>query len=172
MSDPLRELADRQAIVDVVLRYCRGIDRLDLELVRSCYHEDATDEHGTFTGTRDEYVDWVAGILIRFTGTMHVVANQLVEVDGDADTARCETYGVAYHWGEPPEDPRRNFTTGFRYVDRFARRGGEWRIAGRVAVREWTHVVAAEQQLVIPPDRDGRRGRRDRDDPSYEVFDR
>jgi hypothetical protein len=162
----VQELVDRQAITDVVLRYCRGIDRLDLELVRDCYHPDATDEHGTFTGTRDEYVDWVAGVLTRFTGTMHVVANQLVELDGDE--ALSETYGVAYHWGDPPDDQRRNFTTGFRYVDRFARRDGDWRIAGRVAVREWTHVVPIEQQLVIPPERDGRRGRRDHDDAVYE----
>lgn len=171
MTDPsVTALVDRQAIVDVVLRYCRGIDRLDLELVRNCYHPDATDEHGTFTGTRDEYVDWVASVLTRFTGTMHVVANQLVEVDGDTDTAHCETYGVAYHWGEPRDDARRNFTTGFRYLDRFERRDGVWRIARRVAVREWTHVVPADQQLVIPRERDGRRGQRDRSDPVYEVF--
>jgi hypothetical protein len=170
--DALQALVDRQAIADVVLRYCRGIDRLDLELVRDCYFADATDEHGPFTGTRDEYVDWVAGILTRFTGTMHVVANQLIELDegGDdhiVDTARCETYGVAYHWGDPPDDHRRNFTTGFRYVDRFARRDGEWRIARRVAVREWTHVVPPEQQLVVPPERDGRTGKRDRSDAVY-----
>jgi hypothetical protein len=172
VTDPaVQRLVDRQAIADVVLRYCRGIDRGDLELVRACYHPDATDEHGTFLGTRDEYVDWVGGILTRFTGTMHVVANQLIELDGGArnrDTARCETYGVAYHWGDPPDDSRRNFTTGFRYVDRFARRGGEWRIARRVAVREWTHVVPAEQQLAIPPERDGRRGVRDGSDAVYE----
>jgi hypothetical protein len=167
--DPeVRHLLDRQAIADVVLRYCRGIDRLDLELVRSCYHADATDEHGTFTGTRDEYVDWVASVLARFTGTMHVVTNQLVEVDDD--DARSETYGVSYHWGEPLDDHRRNFTTGFRYVDRVARRVGECRIARRVAVREWTQVVPADQHWVIPPERDGRRGRRDHSDALYEVF--
>jgi hypothetical protein len=170
VTEALQALLDRQAIVDVVLRYCRGIDRLDLELVRDCYHADATDEHGTFMGTRDEYVEWVGGVLTRFTGTMHVVANQLVEIDDDSDTARCETYGVAYHWGEPLDDPRRNFTTGFRYVDRFARRDGAWRIARRVAVREWTHVVSPEQQLMIPPERDGRRGQRDGTDPLYEAF--
>ena len=167
MSDPaLQALLDRAAIRDVVLRYCRGIDRLDLELVRACYHPDATDDHGGFVGTRDEYVAWVAEVLKRFDGTMHVVANQLVDFDGDA--ARSETYGVAYHWGEPVDDRRRNFTTGFRYVDRFERRGGEWRIATRVAVREWTHIVNPEQQQVIPPERDGRRGRRDRTDAVYE----
>ncbi len=164
----VQALLDRQAIRDVVLRYCRGIDRLDLELVRSCYHADATDEHGTFTGTRDEYVDWVGGVLNRFTGTMHVVANQLVELDGDR--ARSETYGVAYHHGDPPDDHRRNFTTGFRYVDRFERRGGEWRIAARVAVREWTHRVTPEQQWLIPPERDGRLPRRDRTDAVYEEL--
>jgi hypothetical protein len=105
-------------------------------------------------------------MLARFEGTMHVVANQLVELDDDA--ARSETYGVAYHWGDPPDDHRRNFTTGFRYVDRFERRDGEWRIARRVAVREWTHKVTPEQQWHIPPERDGRRGRRDRSDAVYE----
>ena len=173
-SGDIADLVVKARIRDVLLRYCRGIDRLDLELVRSCYHADATDEHGTFVGTRDEYVDWVGGVLTRFTGTMHTVSNQLIELgrgdggDADADTARCETYGVAYHWGDPPDDHRRNFTTGFRYVDRFARRDGEWRIARRVAVREWTQIVTAEQQWLIPPERDGRRGRRDRDDAVYD----
>lgn len=168
LHDPeVQQLLDRQAIRDVVLRYCRGIDRLDLELVRACYHPDATDDHGSpHPRTRDEYVEWVAGVLRRFTGTMHFVGNQLVELDGDV--ARSETYGVAYHHGDPPEDHRRNFTTGFRYVDRFERRDGEWRIATRVAVREWTHTVTADQQVIIPPDRDGRRGRRDRTDAVYE----
>lgn len=162
----VQALLDRQAIHDVVLRYCRGIDRVDLELVRGCYHPDATDDHGSFLGTRDEYVEWVGGVLMRYTGTMHVVANHLVELDGDV--ARSETYGVAYHHGDPPDDHRRNFTTGFRYVDRFERRDREWRIATRVAVREWTHTVTAEQQVIIPPERDGRRGQRDRTDAVYE----
>ena len=46
---------------------------------------------------------------------------------------------------------------------------GQWRIAKRVAVRELTHVVPADQKLVIPPDRDGRRGRRDRTDAAYDL---
>jgi len=161
-------MLDQQAIRDVVLRYCRGIDRLDLGLVRDCFHVDATDEHGPFTGTRDEYVEWVGSVLARYAGTMHVIANQLVEVVGDV--ARSEAYGVAYHWGDPPDDGRRNFTTGFRYVDRFERRtDGVWRIASRVATREWTHVVTADQQIVVPPERDGRRGQRDHTDALYDF---
>jgi hypothetical protein len=167
--DPeMQALLDKQAIHEVVLRYCRGIDRLDPELVRSCYHPEATDDHGRFTGGRDEFIEWVMGTLQRFDGTMHVVANHLTELDGD--TAVAETYGIAYHFGSPPEDHRRNFTTGFRYVDRFERREGVWKIAARVAVREWTHKVLPEQIWSIPPERDGRRGQRDRTDAVYTAW--
>ena len=42
-----------------MLRYCQGIDRLDMELVRSAYHPDGVDHHTGFDGTVDEYVAWV-----------------------------------------------------------------------------------------------------------------
>ena len=37
----LQELLDKQALYEVVARYCRGVDRADEELVRSAYHPDA-----------------------------------------------------------------------------------------------------------------------------------
>jgi hypothetical protein len=52
------ELADRQAIRDVLMAYSRGIDRLDRKLLISLYHEDAIDDHGVFVGTREEFADW------------------------------------------------------------------------------------------------------------------
>ena len=163
--DALQELLDKQAIYEVVLRYCRGIDRLDLELVRSCYHPDAVDHHTGFTGTRDDYVDWVAGGLARMDGTMHVVANHLVELEGDV--AYSETYGNAHHWGSPPEDPTVNFVSGFRYVDRFERRDGRWAVAERHAVREWTRAIPAA--VVRAKEGAGPAPHRDRSDPVYGV---
>ena len=51
---------DRREIHDVVLTYCRGVDRGDLDLVRSVYHPDALDHHHTaFDGTVDEFIDWI-----------------------------------------------------------------------------------------------------------------
>ena len=35
---------DREAITDCLYRYTRGIDRLDRDLVRSAYHDDAVDD--------------------------------------------------------------------------------------------------------------------------------
>ena len=89
------ELLDQQAIRDVLIRYTRGIDRMDPDLVRSCYHPDAHDDHGAFRGGTEEFVAWFQEALSFFERTMHFVGNQLVEVDGDV--ARAESYCVAYH---------------------------------------------------------------------------
>lgn len=161
----VEDLLDKQAIGEVVLGYCRGIDRLDLDLVRSAYHCDGVDHHTGFDGTIDEYLVWVADALRRLAGTMHLVGNQLIELHGEV--ALSETYGTAVHWGDPPNDPRRNFTSGFRYVDRMERRDGRWAIAERWAVREWTRSDAG---LALTKEGTGPSGVRDRTDPLYRAL--
>lgn len=151
-------------IHDVVLRYCRGIDRLDFDLVRSAYHPDGIDHHTGFDGTVDEYIAWVGTALARFSGTMHMVANQLIEADGDV--AVSETYGFAAHWSDPTDDPRRNFTSGFRYVDIMTREAGRWAIKERWAIREWTRSDAGR---LMPKEGDGPAPARDRTDPLYRA---
>jgi hypothetical protein len=163
MEPQVRELLDKQSIADVVLRYCRGVDRLDLDLVRSCYHDSAIEHHTGYDGGVDGFIAWLRKALSPFSGALHVVGNQLVEVHGDQ--ARCESYGTAHHWGEPADDARVNFTTGFRYVHRFTRRDGVWRIAERWSVREWARIVPAE--AVLPRTEPGPLARRDRSDPLY-----
>ncbi len=165
------ELLAKQEIAELLYRYCRGVDRLDMDLVRSCYHPDATDSHGTFEGTVDEYVVWSERLLRRYTGSAHTVANVLIEVDpkpvasahhGPVQWARSEAHGIARHWteGGPPE---LNLSVGFRFIDDVSRRrGGPWLVSRRVATTEW---VREEQFRPF----DGRflRGSRDRADPVY-----
>jgi SnoaL-like domain len=159
-------LTDKQEIAEVVLRYCRGVDRLDFELVRSCYHDDAVDHHTGFEGDADSYIAWLTGLLPRLSGTMHLIGNQLIELDGDV--ARSETYGTAHHWGEPLTDPSMNFTSGFRYVDTLEKRDGMWGISERWAVGEWTRSIPAE--TVRPKEGEGPSPRRDRSDPVYREW--
>ncbi len=158
----IAELADKQAIYEVVLRYCRGIDRLDMELVRSCYHPEGVDNHTGFSGRRDDYIAWVEPLLKRLHGTQHVMANHLIELDGDR--ARSETYGTAYHLAPADGEGPASFTTGFRYVDTMERRDGQWRILERFAVRECNrdepHQRPAEPGA-------GPASFRDRNDPVY-----
>ena len=165
------EFLAKQEITELLYRYCRGVDRLDMELVRSCYHPDATDSHGTFEGTVEEYLEWSERLLRRYTGSVHTVLNVLAEIDpepvdsasGDLEQwARSEAHGIARHWteGGPPE---LNLSVGFRFIDDVSRRnGGPWLVSRRVATTEWVR----EEQF-RPFDDRFLRGSRDRSDPLY-----
>ncbi|MFE3292617.1 nuclear transport factor 2 family protein, partial [Rhodococcus sp. NPDC059234] len=157
----LAELLDKQAIYEVVMRYCRGIDRLDFDLVRGAYHPDGIDHHTGFDGNVEEFIDWVRPKLALFGGTMHDIGNHLVELHGDR--AISESYFAATHWGHPDFG---DFTSGSRYVDLMERRDGRWAIAERWAVREWTR---SDEGRMIAPEAAGPRGRRDGADPLVEL---
>lgn len=156
--------SDRKEIHECVLRYCRGIDRMDMDLVRSAYHPGGIDHHTGFSGPIEQFVEWVSGALSSFDGTMHFIGNHFVE--GNGDVAISETYGNAIHWGSPADDPRRNFTSGFRYVDHFEKRDGRWAVAERWAVREWTR---SETGRFMAKEGDGPSPRRDQEDVVYAL---
>ena len=149
----VQQLLDRQAIHDVLMRYARGVDRWDFDMVRDCYHPGATDDHGGFSGTVEDFIPWVQGQLERFESTMHFLGNVLIEFDDESvvgdetAVAWAETYCVAYH--RLRKDEARgagdaDSIAGLRYVDRFERRdlgqGPEWRIAHRQIVVEWNRL--------------------------------
>lgn len=151
---------DRREIHETVLRYCRAVDRLDLPGIRAVYAADGVDHHTGFSGSADDFVAWLAQGLPHLDGTMHLVGNHLCELAGDE--AATETYGTATHWAAPYDDPRRNFTSGFRYVDHFVRTGAGWQILERFAVREWARSDVGQ---LLPPDPSGPRAHRGGDDP-------
>lgn len=163
----LAELADRQAIHDLVLRYCSAVDRADYTAVRGVYARDGVDHHTGFSGTADDYVAWLRKRTAVFDGTMHLIGNHRVELYGDH--AFAETYGTAVHWGRPTGDETRNFTSGFRYLDHLRRDPEGWRIVERTAVREWTR---SDADRLRRPEGDGPRGRRGPDDPLRACRDR
>lgn len=163
-GDPaVADIVQRHAIYDVVARYCRGIDRVDMDLVRSAYHPDGIDHHTGFEGSIDEFVAWVEPALRGLAGTMHTMGNHVAEIR-DCHAA-VETYATAVHWVESTEDPR-NFTSGVRYVDWMQYRQGRWAIVERWAVREWTRSEAGQ---FVNPGVAGPRPRRDGDDPLYRL---
>lgn len=137
-SATIEHLVARQQIADVIYRYARGIDRMDFDLVRSCYHPDAYDDHGAFRGNVDDLIAAAKEFLARWTATQHFMGNMLIEVDGER--GRAETYAVAYHRREDAEGNGKDDVMAIRYVDRFEKRNGEWKIAYRVVVNEWRRV--------------------------------
>ncbi|MEZ4333103.1 MAG: nuclear transport factor 2 family protein [Myxococcota bacterium] len=167
MDERLARLLDRQEIERILHGYCRGIDRRDLALVRACYHDDATDRHGSFFGDADEYVAWVDGLLARYRFTTHALHQISIEFGADPDLAAAETYGVSVHRGDPTK-PHQNLATAFRYLDRFERRKGVWRIASRVAIGEWSLRLPADAWWDVPETH--LHSRRDGSDPIYDLL--
>jgi len=137
MDEQLELLVAERAIHRVLCTYSRGVDRFDLELVRSCYWPDGTDDHGSYIGGVDGFIEFVAPALQRFDRTNHFLGNILIDVDLPNGAARAETYAVAYHRFHDADGQEQDMVAGLRYVDRFERREGEWRIARRVCAFEW-----------------------------------
>ena len=129
----LDELLSRTAILDCIHRYTRGMDRLDRELARSAYHDDAIDEHGGFVGPVDGFLDWAFAYHAGQVRHQHYVTNHSVELRGDE--AHAETYYVFVGTDRNREAPL--YVVGGRYIDRFERREGRWAIAARVCLVEW-----------------------------------
>ncbi len=129
----LRELLDRQAIHDCIVRYCRGVDRGDRELLLSAYHPDAIDDHGLFVGGPEAFADYfLAFHAENQTVTQHIISNHSCELDGD--TAHCETYWLFAAMNR--QGPALSLGGG-RYIDRMERRKGRWAIAARKCMMDW-----------------------------------
>ena len=85
--DPIRDLADRLAIGDLLTRYATAVDRRDWDLYRTVFTSDAEIDYTSasgIAGTVDEVVEFLDGALSGFEMTQHLVSNLAVEVDGDS----------------------------------------------------------------------------------------
>jgi ketosteroid isomerase-like protein len=143
-DDALQALLDKQEIYEALMRYCRAVDRCDEQLLRSVYHPDAIDDHGVFKGKASDFVDFAMAALEPIKLTSHSVSNVLIEVEGD--TAYSEAYVTAFHRIEK-EGKDYDVILGGRYIDRFERRNGVWKIAQRRLVFEWTRNDVSTEEL-------------------------
>jgi len=135
----VRELVDRQAILDCIHRYTRGMDRHDKAMVLSAYHPDAIDDHGLYCGVAKDFVDWACWFHEQNqTLHHHYVTNHSVELNGD--TAHAETYWLFVGVNKDTAHPL--MMSGGRYIDRFERREGKWAIAARSCIIEWQADLA------------------------------
>ena len=171
--------------------YARAIDRLDVELLKSLYHEDARIDHAWFDGTARDFADQVIAFSRdTFASTMHHVTHTHIALNGDV--AAAESYYYAYHLLEGDIDKvagffgksyaercakdgtiddGHEFISGGRYVDSLTKRDGVWRFANRETTVEWKHFRPVThgdpgsgiEKIVAPAGRD-------RNDVAYRVF--
>lgn len=165
MKKTIDELIAEAAIRDLQIRYCRAVDRMDFDLLRSCFHVDATADYGFFSGGVDGFIAMAKESLKTFVRTTHFTGNQLVEVQGDS--AWAEHYTVATHrCAADDKGPLRDFVTLIRYADRVERRDGDWRIGKRLLILDSMRTDPVSDLESPPPVQEGRR---DRNDLSYSL---
>ena len=159
VSDGLNQLLAKQEILEVVVRYARAIDRLDESLLRSLFHPGSTHNHfyegpssdPDRVATEDDagdFVRYAMGVLTAHSHTHHQLGNTLIELTGET-TALVETYFTAFHKmraaGDPlagPDafDTEMDFFVGGRYLDKFERRDGHWKIIQRTGMTDWMRL--------------------------------
>lgn len=160
----LQNLLDRQDISDCITRFARGMDRFDEALFQSAFHSDAVIAAGIYVGGPQVLYDWARDLHEHGqVATQHNLLNQTIDIDGEE--AHVETY---YMFVGRNRDET-NWVAGGRYLDRCERREGEWKIALRNTVIEWSGLLPT---MPIPFSdligvNDNGAPSRDVNDPSY-----
>jgi hypothetical protein len=175
LSATIAELKARADITEVCHRYCRALDRVDDPLLRSVFHPNSTHQHGPFRGSSSDFCGFAIELLRELVRTQHLLGNVSVELKGDV--AYVESYFQAYHriargkegagvFVRHDKSVDEDIIIGGRYIDRFERRAGVWKIAHRTGLHEWEQWSKADERHfpLMGPDEIGRR---DRSDPVY-----
>jgi hypothetical protein len=162
-AEALRDLQDRHAIIDLIHRYCRSVDRLDVALGHSIWNDDGIADYGesVYQGSGRGVIDHICAQHSKTLSHSHQVSNILIDLDGDR--AGSEAYAIAalrIRRGETLQQ----MTIWTRYIDRWSRRNGRWGLDKRIAIRDFDEV----REVTSLSNDDV--GRRDRSDPSYEVL--
>lgn len=148
MDQELQTFIDQRDIHQILMRFCRAIDRGDEELLRSCYHPYATYDYGDANGLATEFIKDSIESLAQFVTTQHSVSNYYF-LNQTETTAKVETYCNAYHRISDPDGDRDMIVSG-RYLDDFEKANGEWRIQHRTFVFDWNQTSPS----IVPKDSD------------------
>ena len=137
LSDLVEELAAKQAITEVLHRYCHAVDQIDAELGSRIWHPGGSAHYeGVFEGTGEGFMEWVLESMRSTESRSHLLTNVLIHVDGDQ--AKSESYVHAFR----RMDGKDVIVYG-RYSDTWSRRDAEWRIDDRRYRRDVLRIVPA-----------------------------
>lgn len=141
----VRDLAARRDILEAVCNYMRGQDRLLPEVQRRAFHDDAHVDCGLFAGGPDPYVEFAQGFLGQLKSSQHLIGQTQIRVDGNI--ANGEIYFLAYHRIVEHGEEKDLFVAG-RYIDRYEKRNGSWKIVRRRELIDWARTDPASDSFL------------------------
>jgi ketosteroid isomerase-like protein len=165
----LQEMLDEFALRKLVHAYCRAVDRGDIARLRDLYHHDAVDAHGGFSaGTADDFLQQLIAVRPYIRAMQHNITTVNFAIDGDA--AEGEIYTIAVHTiaGKGRDI---DVVLGGRYLDKYEKRDGTWKLIERTIVTDWARVHdPSTMDMSHPITKDTLKGTLDENDPSYQFF--
>jgi hypothetical protein len=158
----------KQALHELNTAYCRAADRADTALLQSLWHPDARISYGEYSGGPDGFCAYWSGIRDHFERITHLIGNDYYVVDGDR--AVGETLLARFEI-LPRQSGTVDRMIGGRFLDRFERRDGEWKLSGRAFVLDWnvTRPTTAQWDRGVFASLTAR-GARAPDDPVYALW--
>ena len=146
MPDLLETLLAKQAITEVLYRYCHAVDRIDPELGSEIWHADGLARYeGIFDGTGQDFMSFVLESHRQADATSHQLTNVLIELEGDHATSESYVHACVRAGGN-------DIIVRGRYSDTWSCRAGRWRIDERRYRHDIVQVLPVADQL--PPTAD------------------
>ena len=169
VNGKIQEILDKESIRDLVHIYCRASDRHDHELMRTLYHEDAHDDHGSFfKGKAMEFIDLLPEIQKSMGILHHNVTTHNIHLKGNK--AEGETYILAFHQ-VLTDDQQFDVLIGGRYFDEYEKRNGIWKFSSRAVDADWAYVNDPSKVNLVHPMIEGANiGTPNSQDPSYKYL--
>jgi hypothetical protein len=136
------ELQQQLAIKQVIFTHSRGLDRLDVGILTSCYWPEAEVDYGNFKGSAHMFCELVVDALPEtYELTQHSLGNTLIEVTGSR--AKAESYVTAYHLLKGAQE---EMVFSGRYLDTLELRGDCWKLMHRTVVMDWSRSHPVEDE--------------------------
>lgn len=156
-------LADKQAIKELIRTYCRAVDRLDIPLGHSIWHEDGVADYGKdyYQGPGKGVIDLICQHHLGLLSHSHQVTNILIDLRGDEAGSESYVYGTMRR---EHEGKHMQIGVWARYLDHWEKREGRWGLIKRMVVydhEEMREVAPMGQEI---------RSARGADDPSYQFL--
>lgn len=117
----------------------RGLDRLDPDLLQAQFWDNAYLDYGIYEGGPDGFAKFCIDALKDHVRNHHMLGQHVVDVDGPTALGEAfgEVYYQAYHKLANEAGEMRDMVIAGRYVDRYEKRDGIWKIAYRSELVDW-----------------------------------
>ena len=138
---------EREEIKQQLYRYCHAVDRIDYELGRSIFAEEAVVDYGpTYQGSGKGYIDTMLKTQHKMMiSTHHMVTNVLIEFNEDGTRAASEAYvSASCKYRTKTGKPSFTVEAHCRDIDQWEKRDGKWLIVKRVVAGDNTYIVRPE----------------------------